>query len=481
MRSIIALEKKRVLLLSTLFLLIAALIASARPQGGAPSDMVLIKGARIITMAGEDLATGDLLIRRGKIAAVAERLRAPRGIPVIDATGKVVVPGFIDAHSALLLNPGGSSGGRAESTVLDGVDLFAKRDLESALSQGVTAIHLLPTAPYGLSGRGAVLRLIPDTPLDAMVLETDTALKASIGRGSYGRPIARLGELKNLRSAFKKAIDYRDALDTYDEELEEYLKKIEERATEEEKEEEKKDKKDKKNGAEGKDKKNGPKNTAPKDNDKPPAKKGDKKEDEKEEEELKKPKKPGFNAASAELIKAIEGKIPLFVEAHRAADIVNLLEVVEEYPVKLVLLGCTEGYLVADAIADADATVIVGPVVRDRILENSEFRNHKSCCAATLVRAGVHVVLASSGRQPLETRHLGLNAAQAVAHGVDARKALGAITVDAARVLGVADRIGTIEKGKDADLVIFDSDPLSSSATVERVFIQGKEVFSLGR
>ena len=468
MRSFIALEKKRVLLLSTLFLLTAALVASARPQGRPPSDMVLIKGARIITMAGDDIAASDLLIRKGKIAAVASRLRAPRGVPVIDATGKVIAPGFIDAHSALLVNPGGSSGGRAESSVLDGVDPFAKHDLVSALSQGVTAVHLLPAASSGISGRGALVRLIPETALDAMVLESDTALKASIGRGSYGRPIARLGEIKNLRAAFKRALDYKEALETYDEELEEYVKKLEERAAEEKKKEEK-------------DKKNGAAHTAPKDKAKSPAKKDDKKDDKKKDEELKKPKKPGFNAAGAELIKALDGEIPLFVEVHRAADIVNLLEVVKEYPVKLVLLGCTEGYLVADEIAAADAAVIAGPVVRQRLLENSEFRNHKPGCAAALARAGVDIALASSGRQALETRHLGLNAALAVAHGVDARTALGAITIDAARILGVADRIGSIDKGKDADLVIFDSDPLSSSATVERVFIAGKEVYSLGR
>ncbi len=481
MRSIITLETKRVLLLCALLVSIAPLTASAQSRGRAPADMVLIKGARIITMAGDDLEMGDLLIRKGKISAVAQRLRARRGVQVIDATGKVIVPGFVDAHSALLLDPGGSSGGRAESSVLDGVDLFAKRDLESALSQGVTAVHLLPPSVSGISGRGAVLRLIPDASLDAMVLEADTALKASIGRGSYGRPIARLGELKSLRSALKKAIDYRDALETYDEELEEYVKKLEERAAEEEKEKKKEKKKDDDGGDQ---KKNGPKDTASKGNSKPPVKKeaaADAKKDDKKDEELKKPKKPGFDARSSELIKALEGEIPLFVEVHRAADIVNLLDLVEEYPVKLVLVGCTEGYLVSDAIAKAEATVIAGPVVRRTLLENSEFRNHKPHNAAALSAAGVRLVLASSGRGALETRYLCLNAAQAVAEGLDERTALAAITVDAARALGVADRIGTLEKGKDADLVVLDGDPLSSSTRVERVFIQGKEVFHLGR
>jgi len=467
------------LCLCVLLPLLATPAVLAQNRARSAGDMVLIKGARIITMAGPDLETGNVLIRNGKIMAVAPHMQVPRGMLVIEAAGMVVVPGLVDAHSALLSDFGGSGGGRAESRALDAVDVHRANEIEAALAQGVTAVGVFPPPQSGIAGRAAVLRLIPGATLEEMVLCDDAALTAALGLGPYGRPIARLKEIEGLEAVLKKAKEYKESFEEYEEELEEYLKKLEERAKKEEEE-------DKKEGGDKDKDKNG-KKTAPADE--PEKKADDKKADEKKgeekngkdkEDELKKPKKPGFSAANETIVRVLAGEIPLFVEVHRAADILNLLDVAAKYPVKLVLVGCTEGYKVTDALAGADVSVVLGPAVRETHLENSEFRNHVPGLAAALDKAGVPLVLASSGRRPAETRYLSLSAAQAVAHGLDSRKALAAVTVDAARMLGVADLIGTIEKGKDADLVVLSGHPFSSSAEVEMVFVKGKKVYARG-
>jgi imidazolonepropionase-like amidohydrolase len=470
MTLIAVLLKKRAPLFGALFLFLAALPASAQMRGNPGKDMVLIKGARVVTMAGPDLCPGDVLVRKGKIRAVGPSLRVPRGVRVIDAAGKVVIPGLIDANSVLLVTPGRAAGGNAASSVLDAVDIFRTRDVEGALSQGVTTVALFPPPKSGFAGKGAVIRLKPGVPLEEMILSEAVALKACIGLGSYGRPVARLGEIKKFRSSLKAAADYREAWEEYEEELEEYVKKLEERAEEEgDKKEgdEKKGKNDKGEGASGK--KSGKASG-----------KSSKKEEDKKKDDLEKPKKPRFSAASEELLRALKGEIPLFVEVHRAADIVNVLGEIRDSPVKLVLVGCSEGYLVADKIAESGATALMGPLVREAVVDNSEFKNHCPWCAAVLKRAGVPVVLAGSGRGAGETRHLALHAAMAAAYGFEKAEALSAVTLDAARLLGLDDRIGSIEKGKDADLVILSGDPLSSSAAVETVFIKGEEVYSRG-
>ena len=130
-------------LLCVLFFFAAA-FAGALPalaqQGGRPgADMVLIKGARVVTMAGPDLDPGDVLIRKGKIAAVGQSLRVPRGVRVIDASGKTVIPGLIDAYSAILRDGSGGARSGAASRAADGIDVFRKREMESALSRCVTA------------------------------------------------------------------------------------------------------------------------------------------------------------------------------------------------------------------------------------------------------------------------------------------------------------------------------------------------------
>jgi len=474
-------------LLFFLFLAIAlggtlSIAPSAAADEAGDAKPLLIQGGRILTMAGVDFERGDLFIRKGRVAAVAPRLRARRGVQVIDASGKTVVPGFIDACSALLREPGGRSGSRATCSVIDAINTFSlqqKRGLEAALARGVTTVAVFPQASSGVGGYAAALRLIPDAAPRELVVEEKLALHAAVGLGSYGRPFHRLGEIENLRGALRGAKEYEEALENYTEELEEYEKKLKERAEKDDTEDQDKETDTKKNG-------NGKRagRTKSRDNNNNDKKaesatKNDAAKD-KDKDELKKPKKPRHDPAKERLLEALDGEIPLFVEVHRAADVINLLDIVEAYPVKLVLIGCTEGFLVTSELAGAGVKVVAGPAFRETELERNEFRNHVPWFAAALAKAEIPFALASSGRLAGETRHLTLNAAQTVAHGLTERQALEAITIEAARLLGLDERLGSLEKGKDADLVIFDGDPLSSAAKVEMVIIQGRIVYQPG-
>ena len=195
-------------------------------------------------------------------------------------------------------------------------------------------------------------------------------------------------------------------------------------------------------------------------------------------EELKKPKQPSHVLGNEYLMKAMDGEMAVHLEVHRAADILRALEIKRKYHLDLVLVGCTEGYLVADAIKKAGVPVILGPVRRTAVREANEFFNHRADCAAILAAKGIPIALAGSGRQPMETRFVALNAALAAGAGLCPRVALEAITVSAAAILGVKDSIGSLEKGKDADIVLVRGCPLESDGQVEKVLVNGKVVYS---
>jgi hypothetical protein len=199
--------------------------------------------------------------------------------------------------------------------------------------------------------------------------------------------------------------------------------------------------------------------------------------DKDKKETLKKPERPAFKSDMEWLAKALKGEVAVHLEAHRASDILHALALKDTFHLDLVLVGCTEGYLVADRIREAEVPVILGPVERPAFRERSEYRGHKRDNARILAEKGIPLALAGSGREAGETRFLALQAAAAAGAGLDPDQALAGVTLSAARILGVADRIGSIEKGKDADLLILDGDPLSSRTRVERVLINGITVF----
>ncbi|MBN2246327.1 MAG: amidohydrolase family protein, partial [Candidatus Aminicenantes bacterium] len=172
----------------------------------------------------------------------------------------------------------------------------------------------------------------------------------------------------------------------------------------------------------------------------------------------------------------LAGELTAFIESYRVDDIMTAIRLIDEFKLKAVLIGCAEGYKVAGEIAQRKIPVIISPFgIGPRRMETKEISISN---AAVLAQKGVKIVLKSEGSLGMgNIRELPLIAALAVKGGLDRETALRAITLTAAEVLGVDDRIGSLEKGKEGNIVISDGDPLHYKTRIKRVLIQGKTVY----
>jgi imidazolonepropionase-like amidohydrolase len=176
------------------------------------------------------------------------------------------------------------------------------------------------------------------------------------------------------------------------------------------------------------------------------------------------------------LAKLLDGTLTAFIECYRVDDIQTALRLIDEFELKAVLVGATEGYRIPEEIARRNVPVIVSPFgVGPRRLET---QNLELANARRLLAAGVKIAIKTEESFGMGSlRELPLAAALTVKGGLDPNQALRAITLGAAEVLGIEDRMGSLEPGKDADIVIFNGDPLHYLTRVERVLIDGETVF----
>ncbi|HEV2765405.1 MAG TPA: amidohydrolase family protein, partial [Pyrinomonadaceae bacterium] len=174
------------------------------------------------------------------------------------------------------------------------------------------------------------------------------------------------------------------------------------------------------------------------------------------------------------LARVLRGELPLLVNVHRAHNIVSVLRLAKEFNIKVVLDGAAESYLVAEQIKAANVPVVVHPTMYRAA---GEAENLSMETAATLRRMGVRVALQScfEGYVP-KTRVVLFEAGLAASNGLGFEGALAAVTIDAARLLGVERRVGSLEAGKDADLALFDGDPFEYATHVTAVIINGRVV-----
>jgi len=454
--------------LSALGCSLALLAFSARGQETQPEPKVLVlRASRVLTMAGEGLGAlepGSIRIEDGRIAAVGAEIEVPDGAEVIDLAGATILPGFVDARSALPLDPGALGEAKSPSPTfdaLDAVDPFAVEAIDEAIRAGVTTVHLAAARAATVGGRTAVWKLEPRAPVSDGVVLRPAGLHASIGapKARPSSPIARVGEYRALQEQFRAARKYRESWEEYERALEEY-------ETEKAKRSKKGGEKEKKEEA-----KEGEKKAEEKKEETKEEKKGEKKD-----EAPKKPKKPARDPSKGILLEVLDGKYPLRLETHRAEDISNALLLAEEFGFDLVLEGATESARTAPALADAGVPVVLGPVDAETG-PYSIFGERAPGTAATLAAAGVKVVLASSGTDPAETRFLPFVAARAASEGLDPGAALRAVTIEAARVCGVGDRVGSLEAGKDADLVVLDGHPFRPETRTLAVIVGGEVVY----
>lgn len=429
-----------------------------RPTGDGEAEELFLRAARVIVRPGEVLENASVLVQAGRIVAVGTDLEKPEGAREVQ--GEVVCAAFFDPWSSLGLSSTAhaDAGTAAGTRSLDAVDLFESEQARAeALHAGVTATRSQAGAQSAIGGVGVVLRLAPELGEGAVVLE-DANVGASVGLTKGGNVMDifdRVEQLDKLVRELEAGRKYSEDRVEYRYELEEWQKAI----AEKEEELEKDFKKAKKDREKDKEK---------------AAEKG-KEFKEKRYKEDKKPKKPSFDADKEAMARVVEGELSLVVHANRAGELRNLLELTEDFDrMRLVIAGGTEAMHVAEELAERDIPVIVWPAPLGTNA-GDEHAGHDLSLAAQLEGAGVEVLIGGGGRWD-STRDLPLLASLAVGHGLSRESAFAALTERAARVFDVGDRLGVVEAGADAELLVLDGEPLVSTTRVQYVVSAGRLV-----
>jgi imidazolonepropionase-like amidohydrolase len=443
--------------------LAAALLACSAPLA---AQDVAVRAELLHTMAGPPIQDGVVLVRGGKIVAVgpAASVRIPEGIEIL--TAKVATPGLVDAHSVV-----GLSGYMNQPHDQDQLDRGAPvqphlravdgynpdEELVGWLrSLGVTTVHTGHGPGALVSGQTMVAKTWGRTA-DAAAIVPRAMIAANLGPGALSAekgPGTRPRQMALLRAALLAARTAKPD-------------KPRGRTAGGEGES-RSGRENEENAAETAKPDNLPADTDRREGE---ARGGTKAERENEEKAEK---------LEAQVWRAVLARqVPLLVTANRAQDIMSALRLKREFGIDLVIDGGAESYLLLDELREAKVTVILHPTMQRHYgdLENASFTT-----AARLRAAGIPFALQSGFEEYVpKTRVVLWEAGFAAAHGLAPEDALRAITIDAARATGVADRLGSLEPGKDGDLALFDADPLEYTSHVTAVVIGGEVVSRLTR
>jgi imidazolonepropionase-like amidohydrolase len=397
--------------------LAAALCAQAAPPD---DEAIAFVHARLIPIAGAEIADGTLVVRGGKIEAVGESaaLALPADARVRDMSGKVILPGLVCTHSHIGLPEGAvrSAPIQADVRVLDSIDV-RHASIQRAQAGGLTCANVMPGSGHLLSGQTAYLKLKDGNTIEDLVIRDAEGriaggLKMANGTNSRGAPPfpgTRGKSAALVRAAFVAAQAYRDKLARHA---------------------------------------------------------GDP------------TKLPARDLGLEALVEVLERRRVVHHHTHRHDDILTVLRLAEEFGFDVVLHHVSDGWMVADEIAAAGAPCSV--IVIDSPGGKQEALNLSFETGAALERAGVLVSFHTDDFIN-DSRLFLRSPALAVRAGMSREGALAAVTLAAARQLGLDGRIGSLEAGKDADLAVLDGDPLSVYSLVLETWVEGRLVFDLAR
>ena len=381
--------------------------------------MLLIKNGYIKPMVGQDIPEGCVLIDdNGKIAQVAADIAAPEGAQVIDAQGRLVTPGCVEAHCHIgLHNEAVGWEGRDYNEMAEpitpqmrAIDSINPMDesFELAIAGGVTTACTGPGSANVVGGTFAAIKLVGKR-VDHMIVKHPLAMKCAFGENPkrcYGQaskksPLTRMAVAALLRELLFKTQRYMQ---------------------------------DKEEG-----------------------------------------KNPGFDMKLEAMIPVLRREIPLKAHAHRADDILTSIRIAKEFNVDITLDHCTEGALIAEELAAEGHSAFVGPSLGSK--SKIELKNKSFTTPAVLHAAGVPIsIITDAPVIPLQ--YLPMCAGMAASAGLDMEEAWRAITINPARATGIADRVGSLEAGKDGDVVIWTADPLCTVGAESWVtVVDGKIVY----
>lgn len=360
------------------FLLCAAAACAA-------AEPLLVKGALVYTITGPVLKDADILVKDGVIAEIGHGIAAPQGAKVIEARGKVAMPGFVVAQNLGIFGSGGS--------IPEGIDVFGL-PMKLAVGSGVTAVCC----------RNTVIKMTCGDP-EGVLLAPSPSMSVSLSWSG--------------KEAFRRALlDAREQL----------------------------------------------RRAAP----------------------AEQARGQAAPQAASPYARVLRGELPVRVSIDRAQDLLWAARIAREFNIRFIIEGAVEGWTVAEELGRAKASVIFSVRVMAPPPETPDDPPGSSERAALmLARAGVSFALVppslavttAGGFAGRDIMAMPMEAAFAVRGGLDEAAALAAITIEPARILGVEQRIGSLEKGKDADIVILDGDPLHYKTFVDLTIINGKVYF----
>lgn len=388
--------------------------------------MLLIKNGKVLTMTGIDYDNGYVLIDEGKIVEVGKgkkNYRGKKNLDIIDAEGKYILPGFIDAHCHVgmwedSVGFEGDDGNEMTDPVtphlraIDAVYHF-DRCFREAIENGVTTVVTGPGSANVIGGQFVALKTF-GRRIEEMIIKEPVAIKVAFGENPktvYNdrkqAPSTRMATAAILRESLMKAKEYKELFDEYN------------------------------NDKENVD-------------------------------------KPEYDIKMEALLKVLKREIPVKAHAHRADDIITAIRIAKEFDIRLTIEHCTEGHLIKDIILEEGVSAVVGPILTDR--SKVELRNMSIKAPGILSKAGIKTAIMTD-HPCVPVQYLSLCASLAVREGMDESEALKAITINAAELTEIDNRVGSLERGKDADIIITDGHPLEFKTKVVTTIINGQIVY----
>lgn len=375
--------------------------------------MLLLKNGRVHDMVSPEAYTADILVEDGKIAAIGQEL--PCDGETVDCAGLDLYPGFVDAHAHLGLDGWGIG--------YEGADYNEMNDIVCPQLRGIDSFNPFdPTLRQALEGGVTCVGTGPGSAnvLGGTFLAVKTAgvnvdkmtvKKAVAMKCAFGENPKRCYREKGNSARMSTAAKLREMLFK----AREYAAKLD---------------------AAGDD----------------PS------------------KRPAFDMKLEAMLPVIRGELPLKAHAHQANDILTAIRIAREFGVKLTLEHVTEGHLIADELAEAGYPCAVGPTLTHA--SKFELQNKSWTTPGVLQRKGLSVSIITDS-PVIPQQHLVLCAALAARAGMEEWEALKAITINPAKHLGIADRVGSLEKGKDADILVYAGHPFDISAQLKQVYLDG--------
>ena len=382
----------------------------------------VITGAHVVPVDGAAFDGGAVVVQDGRITAVGPDVVAPDGLPVVDAAGAWLLPGFVEAHGHVGIHEEANGSAGNDTNEMTGPNMAAVRAIDAvdiddegfrdALSGGITSIVVKPGSGNPIGGQTVAIKTWGGRTIDEQLISDAVSIKSALGENPkrvYGEkgqtPSTRLGVAKVIREAFVAAQDYRAARDAAHAKDEPFTRDLTKEA----------------------------------------------------------------------LVRVLDGELAWDQHTHRHDDIATAVRLAEEFGYRLVVNHGTEAHKIAGLLAEKGIPVIYGPLFTSR--SKVELRDRGIPNLTTIAAAGVRVAITTDA-PVVPINMLVTQATMAVRDGLPRQTALEAITSAPADILGFGDRVGRIAEGLDADLVLWDGDPLDATSRAQRVWIEGKQVYA---